>query len=190
MTGYLPITKHESSCTSLTFHSLILSHSNFAELFDLSLLQGENVREWLFFDKPRRAFESGNRKQRSLSDYSGRGWHESRKQVMKELGGQKRSYYMDPQPPGQFEWHLYEFGMLSSDVCALYKLELKLASTKKSPKGHKLVAEDGGVPSRKELKDPLVDLQMQMGRLTAKTSEERKQPAKGKAKGEKITDAG
>ena len=62
-----------------------------AELFDLSVLDGETIREWLFFDKPRRAFESGNRKQRSLPDYSGRGWHESRKQVMNEFGGLKRS---------------------------------------------------------------------------------------------------
>eukprot|EP01018_Ginkgo_biloba_P000701 Gb_12179 [translate_table: standard] len=63
---------------------------NAPELFDLFVLQGEVIREWLFFDKPRRAFESGNRKQRSLPDYSGRGWHESRKQVMKDLGGLKR----------------------------------------------------------------------------------------------------
>ncbi|KAF8783627.1 hypothetical protein HU200_000452 [Digitaria exilis] len=51
---------------------------NAPELFDLSLLEGESLREWLFFDTPRRAFESGNRKQRSLPDYNGRGWHESR----------------------------------------------------------------------------------------------------------------
>uniref|UniRef100_A0A0A0L207 Uncharacterized protein n=1 Tax=Cucumis sativus TaxID=3659 RepID=A0A0A0L207_CUCSA len=38
---------------------------------------------------------SDNRKQRSLPDYNGRGWHESRKLVM-EFGGQKKSY-MDPQ---------------------------------------------------------------------------------------------
>ncbi|KAI3879514.1 hypothetical protein MKW92_000891 [Papaver armeniacum] len=50
-----------------------------------SLVDGETIREWVFFDKPRRAFESGNRKQRSLPDYSGRGWHESRKQQMKEF---------------------------------------------------------------------------------------------------------
>lgn len=163
---------------------------NLAELFDLSLLEGETIREWLFFDKPRRAFESGNRKQRSLSDYGGRGWHESRKQVMRELGGQKRSYYMDPQPPGQFEWHLYEFEMHNSDVFALYKLELKFVREKKSPKGLKLVAEDGGLPSRRALKDPLVDLQKQMGRLTADIAMENKQPVKGKTKGEKFTDSG
>ncbi|KAK4796289.1 hypothetical protein SAY86_028615 [Trapa natans] len=162
---------------------------NVPGIFDLSLLEGETLREWLFFDKPRRAFESGNRKQRSLSDYGGRGWHESRKQVMKELGGQKRSYYMDPQPPGQFEWHLYEFEMHNSDVCALYKLQLKLASVKKSPKGQKLVAEDGGVPSGKALKDTLADLQKQMGSFTAEISEENKQQADGSAD-EKITGAG
>ncbi|KAJ6383580.1 hypothetical protein OIU78_026967 [Salix suchowensis] len=40
---------------------------NATELFDLSLLEGETIREWLFFDKPRRAFDSGNRKQRSFA---------------------------------------------------------------------------------------------------------------------------
>ncbi|KAK8643603.1 hypothetical protein V6N13_012891 [Hibiscus sabdariffa] len=32
---------------------------NAPELFDLSVLEGESIREWLFFDKSRRAFESG-----------------------------------------------------------------------------------------------------------------------------------
>ncbi|XP_054795259.1 transcription factor VOZ1-like [Prosopis cineraria] len=96
---------------------------NAPELFDLSLFEGEMVREWLFFDKPRRAFDSGNRKQRSLPDYSGRGWHESRKQVMKEYGGQKRSYYMDPQPLSYLEWHLYEYAVNKHDGYALYRLE-------------------------------------------------------------------
>lgn len=139
---------------------------NASKLFDLSLLEGENIREWLFFDKPRRAFESGNRKQRSLSDYSGRGWHESRKQLMKELGGHKRSYYMDPQPPGSFEWHLFEYEVTSSGSCALYKLELKLVSIKKSPKG-------------KGMNDSVVDLQKQMRRLTADVSPDTKHPVKG-----------
>jgi len=125
-----------------------------AEFFDLSFLEGEAVREWLFFDKPRRAFESGNRKQRSLPDYSGRGWHESRKQVMKEHGGQKRSYYMDPQPLSYLEWHLYEYEINNHDGCALYRLELKLVDKKKSPKG-------------KVTKESLNDLQNKMGQLTA-----------------------
>ncbi|KAG6489981.1 hypothetical protein ZIOFF_051263 [Zingiber officinale] len=43
------------------------------ELFDLCVLEVESLREGLLFDKPRRAFESGNRKQRSLPDYNGRG---------------------------------------------------------------------------------------------------------------------
>ncbi|KAF3943669.1 hypothetical protein CMV_029799 [Castanea mollissima] len=64
---------------------------NAPELFDLSVLDGETIREWLFFDKPRRAFESGNRKQRSLPDYSGRGWHESRKLELKLVDGKKNS---------------------------------------------------------------------------------------------------
>ncbi|XP_019413456.1 PREDICTED: transcription factor VOZ1-like isoform X1 [Lupinus angustifolius] len=127
---------------------------NAPELFDLCFLEGETLREWLFFDKPRRAFESGNRKQRSLPDYNGRGWHESRKQVMKEHGGLKRSYYMDPQPLSYLEWHLYEYEVNSHDGCALYRLELKLVDKKKSPKG-------------KVTKESLTDLQNKMGKLTA-----------------------
>ncbi|KAE9620703.1 putative transcription factor VOZ family [Lupinus albus] len=127
---------------------------NAPELFDLCFLEGETLREWLFFDKPRRAFESGNRKQRSLPDYNGRGWHESRKQVMKEHGGLKRSYYMDPQPLSYLEWHLYEYEVNSHDGCALYRLELKLVDKKKSPKG-------------KLTKESLTDLQNKMGKLTA-----------------------
>ncbi|CAI0385393.1 unnamed protein product [Linum tenue] len=126
---------------------------NATELFDLSLCEGETVREWLFFDKPRRAYDSGSRKQRSLPDYSGR-WHESRKQDM-TLGCQKRSYYMDPQPSCSEEWHLYEYQVKNSDAsCALYKLEFKLVEGKKTPKG-------------KVSKDSLTDLQIGMERLTA-----------------------
>ena len=146
-----------------------------AELFDLSLLEGEIIREWLFFDKPRRAFESGNRKQRSLPDYSGRGWHESRKQVMKEFGGQKRSYYMDPQPPGKYEWHLFEYEIYGCDAFALYRLELKLANEKKSPKA-------------KVTKDSLADLQKKMGRLTAEVPGDNRSPGKGKTKANKKAD--
>lgn len=130
---------------------------NATALFDQSLLEGETVREWLFFDKPRRAFESGNRKQRSLPDYAGRGWHESRKLVVKESGKQalRRSYYMDPQPPGDFEWHLFEYEITGCNTFALYRLELKhVNEKKKSPKG-------------KSAKDPVADLQKKMGRLTA-----------------------
>ncbi|KAG2717446.1 hypothetical protein I3760_03G175700 [Carya illinoinensis] len=149
---------------------------NAPELFDLSFLGGETVREWLFFDKPRRAFESGNRKQRSLPDYSGRGWHESRKQMMKEYGGQKRSYYMDPQPLGCLEWHLYEYETSSYDACALYRLELKLVDETKGPKG-KLTC------------DPLADLQKKMGRLTAEVSPDNGHPIKGRIKANKKTDS-
>ncbi|XP_020224616.1 transcription factor VOZ1 [Cajanus cajan] len=145
---------------------------NAPEFFDLSFLEGETVREWLFFDKPRRAFESGNRKQRSLPDYSGRGWHESRKQVMKEHGGQKRSYYMDPQPLSYLEWHLYEYEINNHDGCALYRLELKLVDKKKSPKG-------------KVTRESLTDLQNKMGQLTAAVvSPDDGQPVKGKTKAE------
>ncbi|KAJ0017208.1 hypothetical protein Pint_10493 [Pistacia integerrima] len=142
---------------------------NAPELFDLSVLDGETIREWLFFDKPRRAFESGNRKQRSLPDYSGRGWHESRKQVMNEYGGLKRSYYMDPQPLNHFEWHLYEYEINKCDACALYRLELKLVDGKKNSKG-------------KISNDSVLDLQKQMGRLTAEFPTDNKRLVKGRAK--------
>ncbi|KAI4306426.1 hypothetical protein L6164_029703 [Bauhinia variegata] len=142
---------------------------NAPELFDLSVLEGETIREWLFFDKPRRAFESGNRKQRSLPDYSGRGWHESRKQVMNEFGGLKRSYYMDPQPLNHFEWHLYEYEISKCDACALYRLELKLVDGKKNSKA-------------KITSDSVADLQKQMGRLSAEFPPDNKRPAKGQAK--------
>ncbi|KAM2010505.1 hypothetical protein EV2_005098 [Malus domestica] len=142
---------------------------NARELFDLSVLEGEVIREWLFFDKPRRAFESGNRKQRSLPDYNGRGWHESRKQVMNEYGGLKRSYYMDPQPSNHFEWHLYEYEINKCDACALYRLELKLVDGKKNSKG-------------KLTNDSVADLQKQMGRLSAEFPIDNKRIVKGRAK--------
>ncbi|GAA0155705.1 DNA-binding transcription factor [Lithospermum erythrorhizon] len=142
---------------------------NAHELFDLKVLEGETIREWLFFDKPRRAFESGNRKQRSLPDYNGRGWHESRKQLMNEFGGLKRSYYMDPQPMEKYEWHLYEYEITKYDTCALYRLELKFVEKKKSPKG------------KVATNDSVADLQKQMGRLTAESQSE-KRNAKGRAK--------
>ncbi|KAL2533940.1 Transcription factor VOZ1 [Abeliophyllum distichum] len=98
-------------------------------------MEGETIKEWLFFDKLCRAFESGNRKQQSLPDYNGRGWHESRKQVMNEFGGLKRSYYMDPQPMDNYEWQLYEYEINKYDTCALYRLEVKRVDGKKIPKG-------------------------------------------------------
>lgn len=142
---------------------------NAPELFDLVVLEGETIREWLFFDKPRRAFESGNRKQRSLPDYNGRGWHESRKQVMNEYGGLKRSYYMDPQPMKNYEWHLYEYEINKYDACALYRLELKLVDGKKSPKG-------------KIATDSVTDLQKQMKKLTAEFPSDKQRAIKGGAK--------
>lgn len=132
-------------------------------------MEGETIREWLFFDKPRRAFESGNRKQRSLPDYVGRGWHESRKQVMNEFGGLKRSYYMDPQPMENYEWHLFEYEINKYDACALYRLEIKRVDGKKIPKG-------------KSSNDSVADLQKQMGRLTAEFPPVSKRPVKGYGK--------
>lgn len=129
------------------------------ELFDIFLFEGETLREWLFFDKPRKAFESGNRKQRSVAGHSGRGWHASRKQNMEEYGGVKRSYYMDPQPNENYEWHLYEYELVNCDTLTLCRLEFKESIKKKSPRG-------------KVSKDPIVDLQRQMGNLTASRADE------------------
>lgn len=126
-----------------------------AEMFDISLCEGETIREWLFFDKPRKAFEVGIRKQRSLPDYNGRGWHESRKISVTETG-LKRSYYMDPQPKSHLEWHLFEYIFDKCDPFTLYRLELKLVDVKKKSKG-------------KLTKDPVATLQKQMGKLTADT---------------------
>lgn len=136
---------------------------NATDLFDVAVHPGETLREWLFFDKPRRAFESGTRKQRSLPDYGGRGWHESRKQVMKDLGGLKRSYYMDPQPEGLNEWHMYEYELTSCTDCALYRLELKQVDASKKTgksKATPTTPTDTSVAS----------LQHQIGRLSADLS--------------------
>lgn len=73
---------------------------------------------------------------------------------MKEFGGLKRSYYMDPQPSSSHEWHLYEYEANNYTTYALYRLEFKLVDRKKSPKG-------------KVSKHSLADLQKKMGRLTA-----------------------
>ncbi|RLM99902.1 transcription factor VOZ1-like [Panicum miliaceum] len=142
---------------------------NAPELFDLSLLEGESLREWLFFDTPRRAFESGNRKQRSLPDYNGRGWHESRKQVMKDFAGLKRSYYMDPQPSSSHEWHLFEYEINASDALALYRLEYKSSDSKRGAKS-------------KLASSSLTEIQQQMVRLTADSPVENKRTARSKPK--------
>ncbi|KAL6620537.1 hypothetical protein ACP70R_035676 [Stipagrostis hirtigluma subsp. patula] len=145
---------------------------NAPELFDLSLLDGESLREWLFFDTPRKAFESGNRKQRSLPDYNGRGWHESRKQDAKEFGGSKRSYYMDPQPSSTHEWHLFEYEIKDSDALALYRLEYKSSDAKRSAKS-------------KLASSSLNEIQQQMVRLTADSPVENKRTARSKPKANK-----
>lgn len=134
---------------------------NATDLFDVAVHPGETLREWLFFDKPRRAFESGTRKQRSLPDYGGRGWHESRKQVMKDLGGLKRSYYMDPQPEGFNEWHMYEYELTTCTECALYRLELKQVDASKK---------SGKTKAAVDTSD-LAFLQHQIGRLPADLSQ-------------------
>lgn len=83
---------------------------------------------------------------------------------------------MDPQPPGPFEWHLFEYQINESDACALYRLELKLTNGKKSPKG-------------KVAKDPLADLEKKMekmGKLTPEAASDKPSPTtKGRAKAAK-----
>lgn len=74
---------------------------------------------------------------------------------------------MDPQPSDGLEWHLYEYEIIGFDAYALYRLEVKLASEKKSPKV-------------KVTKDSLADLQKKMGRLTADVPVDNKSAFKGK----------
>lgn len=88
---------------------------------------------------------------------------------MKDFGGLKRSYYMDPQPVGQFEWHLYEYELNNCDAWALYRLELKTVNGKKNSKV-------------KVNADPLLDLQQQMGRLSAEFPLESKKSVKPRLK--------
>lgn len=89
--------------------------------------------------------------------------------MMVEFGGLKRSYYMDPQPMENFEWHLYEYELNKYDACALYRLEVKRVDGKKTPKG-------------KLSNDSLSDLQKQMGRLSAEFPNEKKRVGKGRGK--------
>lgn len=77
---------------------------------------------------------------------------------------------MDPQPLNHYEWHLYEYEINKCDVCALYRLELKLVEGKKSSKG-------------KVSNDSVADLQKKMGRLSAEFPSENKRSVKGRAKG-------
>lgn len=88
---------------------------------------------------------------------------------MTEFGGLKRSYYMDPQPLNNFEWHLYEYEINKCDACALYRLELKIVDGKKNSK-------------IRVTNDSLSDLQKQMGRLTAEFTPDNKRSLKGSAK--------
>uniref|UniRef100_A0A804N474 Transcription factor VOZ1 n=1 Tax=Zea mays TaxID=4577 RepID=A0A804N474_MAIZE len=158
--GTMPVIRPRGAATAK-------SPWNAPELFDLYIFEGESIREWLFFDKPRRAFVSGNRKQRSLLDYGGRGWHESRKQAMKDFGGLKRSYYMDPQPSNSYEWHLYEYEINECDAFALYRLEFKSSDAKKTVKS-KLVC------------NPMNEIQQQMVRLSANSPVDNKRTARGR----------
>jgi hypothetical protein len=102
-----------------------------------------------------------------LLDYGGRGWHESRKQAMKDFGGLKRSYYMDPQPSNSYEWHLYEYEINECDAFALYQLEFKSSDAKKTVKS-KLVC------------NPMNEIQQQMVRLSANSPVDNKRTARGR----------
>ncbi|XBH93774.1 hypothetical protein VPH35_084647 [Triticum aestivum] len=99
----VPVCEGAATTKSLGMH-LVTSYRifhilTFVSVLVINLCSGcESMREWLFFDKPRRVFDN----------YNARPWHESRKQVMKDFGGLKRSYYMDPQPSSSYEWHLYD----------------------------------------------------------------------------------
>lgn len=87
---------------------------------------------------------------------------------MNEFGGLKRSYYMDPQPRENFEWHLYEYEINKYDACALYRLEVKRVDGKKAPKG--------------KCNHSVADLQKQMGRLTAEFPVDKQRNVKGRGK--------
>ncbi|KAF2303260.1 hypothetical protein GH714_016111 [Hevea brasiliensis] len=76
---------------------------------------------------------------------------------------------MDPQPLSTFEWHLYEYEMNKCDACALYRLELKAVDGKKGAKG-------------KITNESVVDLQKQMGRLTAEFPSDNKRCVKGRTR--------
>lgn len=80
---------------------------------------------------------------------------------MKDLGGLKRSYYMDPQPEGFNEWHMYEYELSTCTDCALYRLELKQVDASKKNGKAKMATVDTSVAS----------LQHQIGRLTADLSQ-------------------
>jgi hypothetical protein len=88
---------------------------------------------------------------------------------MKEFGGLKRSYYMDPQPSTSYEWHLYEYEINDCDAFALYRLEFKSSDAKKSAKS-KLAC------------NPLNEIQQQMVRLSADSPVENKRTARARTK--------
>lgn len=88
---------------------------------------------------------------------------------MKDFGGLKRSYYMDPQPSSNYEWHLFEYETNDSDALALYRLEYKSSDTKRSVKS-------------KLASSPLSEIQQQMVRLSADSPVESKRTARSRAK--------
>jgi hypothetical protein len=89
---------------------------------------------------------------------------------MKDFGGLKRSYYMDPQPSSSYEWHLYEYEINDCDAFALYRLEFKSSDAKKSAKS-KLAC------------NPLNEIQQQMVRLSADSPVDTKRPSRNRIKG-------
>jgi hypothetical protein len=86
---------------------------------------------------------------------------------MKDFGGLKRSYYMDPQPSNSYEWHLYEYEINDCDAFALYRLEFKSSDAKKIAKS-KLGC------------NPLNEIQQQMDRLSADSPVDTKRTARSR----------
>ncbi|KAI3892100.1 hypothetical protein MKX03_025266, partial [Papaver bracteatum] len=85
---------------------------NAPELFDFSLRDGETIREWIFFDKPQREFESGTRNKRSLPDYSGRDGNKKRLKVK----------FTNDDPVAHMQ---KQMGKLTADVLAENKISVK-----------------------------------------------------------------
>jgi len=92
---------------------------------------------------------------------------------MKDFGGLKRSYYMDPQPSNSYEWHLYEYEINECDAFALYRLEFKSSDAKKIAKS-KLAC------------NPLNEIQQQMVRLSADSPVDTKRTARSRTKANPI----
>lgn len=88
---------------------------------------------------------------------------------MKDFGGLKKSYYMDPQPSSNYEWHLFEYEINDSNTLALYRLEFKASDPKRSVKS-------------KLGSSSLNEIQQQMVKLSANSPVDNKRGARSKTK--------